>query len=83
MNTYTVQFFAFCPVNGVRILYTLSIEIDLVIMAETLIDAVTLHDKGLHEELADDLWHEFGGRQTLTANHHGVEIKTVRELRGN
>ena len=78
MNTYTVQFFAFCPVNGVRILYTLSIEIDLVIMAETLIDTVTLIDKGFHEEIADDLLREFGGKQVMTANHHGVEIKTVR-----
>lgn len=78
MNNYTVQFFAFCPINGVRILYTLSIEINLVIMAEALIDAVTLHDKGFHEEIANDLLREFGGVQTLTANHHGVEIKTIR-----
>ena len=79
MNNYTVQFFAFCPVNGVRIFYTLSIEIDLVIMAEALIDAVTLIDKGFHEEIADDLFREFGGHQTLLANHHGVEIKTTRK----
>ena len=34
--------------------------------------------EGKDEEIADDLLREFGGRQVMTANHHGVEIKTVR-----
>lgn len=79
MNTYTTQFFAFCPNNGARILYTLVLEIASVVMVEDLIDAVTLHARGFHEVIADDLSREFGGKQTMTAHHHGVEIKTVRE----
>jgi len=78
LNKYTTQFFAFCPVNGVRILYTLCIEIQQTIMAEELIDAVTLLDKGFHEEFADQLHREFGGKQTLSASHHGVDIVTER-----
>lgn len=80
LNSYTVQFFAFCPSNEVRILYTLIIEINAVLMVENLIDVVTLHDRGYHEAIADQLLREFGGKQTLTANHHGVEIKTLREI---
>ena len=78
MNTYTTQFFARCPNNGIRILYTLVLEITSVVMAEDLIDAVTLLDRGYHEAMADHLLREFGGKQTLTASHHGVDIKTVR-----
>ena len=80
LNTYTVQFFAFCPTNEVRILYTLSIEIDTIILVENLIEVVTMHDRGYHEDIADQLLREFGGRQTMTANHHGVDIKTVRMI---
>lgn len=80
MNTYTVQFFAFCPVDGERILYTLSIETNLMIMVESINDAVTLIERGFHEKIADGLLREFGGRQVMTANHHGVEIKTVRQV---
>lgn len=78
MNKYTTQFFCFCPTNGVRILYTWVIEANQVHMVEDLIDAVTLHGKGFHEAIADDLHREFGGLQLLKANHHGVEIETVR-----
>jgi len=78
LNTYMVQFFAFCPTNGARILYTLSIEINTMILVENLIEVVTEHDRGYHEDIADQLFREFGGKQTMTAHHHGVEIKTVR-----
>lgn len=79
MNNYRVEFFAFCPVNGVRIKYQLHIETMEVIMAEQIVDEVTLHDKGFHEQIADDLFRSFGGRQILTAEHHGVSIETIRE----
>ena len=48
------------------------------LMVENLIEVVTMHDRGYHEDIADQLLREFGGKQTLTANHHGVDIKTVR-----
>lgn len=78
MNTYSTEFFAFCPTNNVRIKYRLTIEIDTVIMVEDIIDEVTLHDRGFHEVIADQLHRAFGGTQTLVAEHHGVTIVTMR-----
>lgn len=81
MNIYRIEFFAFCPVTPARIKYELTIEnpsTDNKLMAEDLVDAVTLIDKGMHEEIADQLFREFGGRQTLKAHHHGVDIETRR-----
>jgi hypothetical protein len=48
------------------------------IQVEDIIDAVMLLNRGFHEEIADQLHREFGGQQTLTANHHGVSIRTIR-----
>jgi hypothetical protein len=81
MNTYSVRFFARCPINGIRIEYVLEIENPSAsnpLIVEDIIDAVSLIDRGMHEEIADQLFREFGGRQALTADHHGVTIKTVR-----
>jgi hypothetical protein len=78
MNCYSTEFFSFCPSNNVRIKYSLLIETDQTIMVEDIIDEVTLHDRGYHEAIADQLHHTFGGRQTLVADHHGVKIETVR-----
>lgn len=78
MNTYRTEFFAFCPVNAVRVKYALRIETKEVIKVEQIIDEVCMHSDGYHEEIADDLFRAFGGRQTLVADHHGVTIETVR-----
>jgi len=79
MNSYTTEFFSFCPTNNVRIKYCLVIQTDKVIMVEDIIDEVMLHHRGYHEEIADQLHRTFGGRQILVAEHHGVKIETVRE----
>jgi hypothetical protein len=81
VNSYTLMFFSRCPLNGSRIEYTWKIENPAncnALLVEDLIDAVGLLDRGMHEEIADTLFREFGGKQTLTANHHGVQIETVR-----
>lgn len=78
MNSYSTEFFSLCPSNNVRIKYQLLIETDCVIMVEDVIDEVTLHDRGYHEAIADQLHRTFGGRQTLVADHHGVRIETLR-----
>lgn len=78
LNIYTTEFFAVCPVNEVRVKYTLKIETTEVIKVEQIIDEVTLQHRGFHEEIADQLHRVFGGRQTLKAHHHGVEIETLR-----
>ena len=80
MNIYTTDFFAFCPVNGVRVKYDLRIETIDVVEVERIIDEVTLHSKGFHEEIADALSKSLGGRQYLIAHHHGVQIETHRPL---
>lgn len=80
MNLYRTEFFAFCPSNGVRIKYHLTIETTETIMVEQIVDEVTLHSKGYHENIADDLFRSFGGRQTLLAHHHGVDIETRRPM---
>lgn len=78
VNCYQTEFFAFCPLNNIRIKYQLKIETESMLDVADLIDEVTLCTRGLHEDLADDLFKSFGGKQTLTAFHHGVLIETVR-----
>lgn len=80
MNIYTTEFFAFCPENEVRVKYTLRIESATVIKVEDIIDKATFHERGYHEEIADQLHKVFGGRQTLSAEHHGVHIETKRGI---
>lgn len=78
-NVYTRQFVAICPNNGRAVTYTLTIHTDgVVIPVETIVAATDRLQKAFHEEIADELSSQFGGRQTLTAHHHGVDIETVR-----
>ena len=77
-NIYTVEFFSKCPVNNIRIHYTLTIKTENMVVVEDLLNAVNSVDKGFHEKIADDLFKIFGGYQTLEAEHHGVYIKTQR-----
>lgn len=78
MNIYKTTFFVRCPVNDIRICYTLTIKTKSIILVEKLVDYVSNLDKKLHEELADILFSEFKGCQILAAEHHGVFIQTVR-----
>lgn len=80
MNTYLKSFFSVCPVNGVRISYSLRIDLpsDKRLMVEEITEAVQVHKKALHEDIADTLICRLGGVQTLTAEHHGVTIETTR-----
>jgi len=82
MNTYKTKFFSVCPVNKARIEYHLTIVTGEVIGEEELLEVLgTIYAEGFHEPMADDLHKRFGGIQTLTAHHHGVEITTVRSIR--
>jgi hypothetical protein len=78
MNRYTRRFEAACPNNDQKIAYTLMIETDEVIMVEDIVAFTEAIGKGFHEAIADDMHVQFGGRQVLTAFHHGVDILTVR-----
>ena len=79
MNEYTVEFFSACPANGVRVKYTLTVETHEVITVEALLEVTGALRRGFHEDHADRLFQKFGGRQTLRAHHHGVDIKTTRQ----
>lgn len=77
-NNYQVEFFSWCPVNNIRITYTLNIKTENTIFVEDILKSVNSIDKEFHENIADDLFKVFGGHQTLEAEHHGVYIKTLR-----
>ena len=79
INRYTRQFIAACPNNGEQIIYVLVIEKAAPIMVEHIVTATQMIRKGFHEAIADGLYAQFGGRQTLRAHHHGVDIETIRE----
>jgi hypothetical protein len=79
MNIYTRQFVAICPNNSEPILYTLRIETDdQMIHVEHIVAATQIVSKGFHENIANTLHRQFGGRHVLKAHHHGVDIETVR-----
>jgi hypothetical protein len=81
VNIYRTSFSATCPNNGETIAYALTIEATAVIMAEDIVAAckrASLCEKPYHETIADYLHKQLGGRQTITAHHHGVDIETRR-----
>lgn len=78
MNSYLTEFFAQCPNNGQRIKYSLRIDSMAMIAVEQITAAIENVADAYHEEIADSLHAQFGGRQTLTADHHGVTIQTTR-----
>ena len=77
-DTYRVRFFCSCPTNGARIDYLLTIRTEDVLAVEAILIEVGKHEDGFHEEIADALQAALGGKQTLVAAHHGVEIETER-----
>lgn len=79
MNIYRTEFFAVCPMNGIRVKYALRIDTHHVVEVERINAAVqALPTSGLHEQLADMLSKQLPGHQVLTAHHHGVDIETRR-----
>lgn len=81
MNIYTHTFAAPCPNNARQVDYTLRIETVRVIWAEDIVaacESAAKCEKPYHETMADLLYERFGGRQTITAFHHGVGIETHR-----
>lgn len=79
MNIYRREFVAHCPNNDKPIKYRLEIQTEAVIMVEDIVAATELAvEKPYHESLADRFFEMFGGRQIMTAHHHGVDIETTR-----
>ena len=82
MNKYAYQFAATCPANGDLIIYFIVIETEKRIFVEHIKTACAMWARGYHEDIADSLFKQLGGRQVISANHHGVEIETIRALVG-
>lgn len=78
MNIYTQHWTALCANNDRQVCYTLVIESRTTIMVEDIQAEVAKLSSGYHERFADDLFARFGGRQTISAHHHGTDITTVR-----
>lgn len=80
MNTYSIEFFAKCPSNGVRIGYALEIQTSHLVMVEDLLEFIEDNTAKpvYHEALADALAGMFPGLHTMRAHHHGVSILTER-----
>lgn len=78
MNIYTQHFTAQCASNSRLVAYALTIESHVTIMVEDIQAEVGKLKSGYHEVFADQLFARFGGRQTMTAHHHGTDITTVR-----
>lgn len=78
VNKYKFKFWAKCPVNKQTIYYEAEIESTTVIKVEKILEEVQSILEGFHEEIADQLHDAFGGRQIITAEHHGVTIITER-----
>lgn len=77
LNQYRHTFVVVCPNNGVSINYDLLIETATKIMVEDIVAACRVKS-AYHEDLADALFTQFGGRQEMRAFHHGVHITTNR-----
>jgi hypothetical protein len=78
LNIYTIQFFSNCPNNGMRIQYDLRIESETPIRVENIFAEIDRVEDLFHEEMAYQLSMALPGRHTLSANHHGVHITTLR-----
>lgn len=78
MNRYRHRFTTKCPNNSGQIAYTLVIWSPHMIMVENIAEACAGFERAYHEDMADKLALQFGGRQVLSAEHHGVQIVTTR-----
>lgn len=80
MNTYSIEFYAKCPSNGVRIKYALTIQTTHLIMVEDIVEFIEDNTaKPVYQEaLAEAIASMFPGVHTMRAHHHGVDIETVR-----
>lgn len=78
MNIYRYTFKAKCPNNDQRIAYELTLESPTMVMVEKITGCCDELVSGFHEDLADLLLLKLGGKQTIRAHHHGVDVETVR-----
>ena len=78
MNTYKYTFPVICPNDGELIVYGLTIESEKKIMVEHIVTSCKMIKENHHEDIADILISQFGGKHTIAATHQGVAITTLR-----
>jgi hypothetical protein len=78
LNTYQTKFVLKCIVNQKPVEHSLTISTQEVIVVEDLLSFIKNLEPAFHEIIADKLAEQFGGKQVLVANHHGVIISTER-----
>lgn len=80
MNIYRVNFSCLCYKNCDVIQYSLEITSERMIFVEDIESALYEYKSKstYHEPMADQLYRKLGGKQTITANHRGIDIETRR-----
>lgn len=78
MNIYQYQFPVICPNNGEKIDFNLCIESKKTVFVEQIKDFLASRKVAFQEDLAEELYLKFSGRQTIKAVHHGILITTIR-----
>lgn len=78
MNVYQYQFPVVCPNDGEKIVFDLTIETERTIFVEHIKEFLEPRKVAFQEELAEELYSEFAGRQRIKASHQGILITTIR-----
>jgi len=78
MNIYCFKFECECPNNQQRIAYRVEIRSAQTIMVENIAGFFLSFTAAYQEDIADQSYQRFGGQQTISAHHHGVDIETRR-----
>lgn len=76
MNTYRFSFVRECPNDGEPIAYEAVIRSTRMLQVERLLAVPA--EPAYQEDIADALFAEFGGQQSISATHQGVHITTER-----
>lgn len=80
MNIYEIEFVSRCPNDGTDVTYYLEIISNQMIMLEDINELIVGKFKvGFHEQIADELFAKFGGKQSIMAKHKLGRIHTIRE----
>ena len=77
MNIYGYTFKCKCPNDDAEIEYTLLIQHDGMILVEDIIKACTM-PASYQEDIADKLRETLPGKISISAEHQGVEVVTIR-----
>lgn len=77
MNIYGYTFKCKCPNDDAEIEYTLLIKHDEMILVEDIIKACAM-PASYQEDIADTLRKVLPGEISISAEHQGVEVTTIR-----